>query len=136
MTHLTWVGDGPTNSYPGQSEAAERGIWHVKPRPVTDPESRLYDGNRAHVDLAAVTDGTGYGVGVICNGSTVSLEAQRGSQFFSQVLRSSGKGNKTGGMMTLLPVKAADVKSEKGAMRLVPLEARRWPDIFETFFDD
>jgi len=136
MTHLTWVGDGPYNSYPGQSEAAERGIWHVKPRPVTDPESRLYDGNRAHVDLAAVTDGTRYGVGVICNGSTVSLQARKGYQVFSQVLRSSGKGNKTGGMMTLLPVKAADIKSETGAMRLVPLEPRRWPDMFETFFDD
>lgn len=47
------------------------------------------------------------------------------------MLRLSGKGNKTGGMMTLLPVKAAEVKSEKGSMRLVPLEAGKWPVLFE-----
>lgn len=47
------------------------------------------------------------------------------------MLRSPGKGNKTGGMMTLLPVKAAEVKSEKGSMRLVPLEAGKWPVLFE-----
>ena len=59
------------------------------------------------------------------------LRRQPGQQIFSQVLRSSGKGNKTGGMMTLLPVKAAEVKSEKGSMRLVPLEAGTWPALFE-----
>ena len=131
MKHLTWVGDGPYNSYPGQTDAAERGIWHIAPRPVTDPESRYYEGNRANVDLAAVTDGKGNGIGIICDGSTVSLEEREEQQIFSQVLRSSGKGNKTGGMMTLLPVKAGDVKSEKGTMRLVPLEAGKWPVLFE-----
>lgn len=131
MKHLTWIGDGPYNSYPGQTDAAERGIWHIAPRPVTDPESRYYEGNRANVDLAAVTDGKGNGIGVICDGSTVSLEEREGQQIFSQVLRSSGKGNKTGGMMTLLPVKAAEVKSEKGTMRFVLLMAGKWPALFE-----
>ena len=74
MCHLTWIGDGPYNSYPGQTDAAERGIWHVAPKPVTDPENRYYEGNRANVDLAVVTDGKGNGIGVICNSSTVSLE--------------------------------------------------------------
>jgi len=131
MKHLTWVGDGPYNSYPGQTDAAERGIWHIEPKPVTNAESRYYQGNRANVDIAAVTDGKGNGIGVICKGSTVSLEEREGQQFFSQVLRSSGKGNKTGGMMTLLPVKAAEVKSEQGTIRFVPLEAGKWPILFE-----
>ncbi|HUV67291.1 MAG TPA: glycoside hydrolase family 2 TIM barrel-domain containing protein [Sedimentisphaerales bacterium] len=126
-----FIGDGPYNSCPGQSDAAERGIWHIALRPVTDPENRYYEGNRANVDLAAVTDGKGNGIGVICNGSTVSLENREGQQIFSQVLRSSGKGNKTGGMMTLLPVKAADVRGEKGTMRFIPLEAGKWPGLFE-----
>ncbi|NQV31947.1 MAG: hypothetical protein HQ515_04590, partial [Phycisphaeraceae bacterium] len=131
LNHLTWVGDGPTNSYPGQSEAAERGIWQVKPRPVNDPESRMVEGHRAHVDLAAVTDGARNGIGVICDNSTLSLEAKREYQILSQVLRSSGKGNKTGGMMTLLPVQASEIKSESGALRFIPLEARRWPSVFK-----
>ena len=131
MKHLTWVGDGPCNSYPGQTDAAERGIWHITPRPATDPESRYYEGNPANVDMAAVTDGKGNGIGMICDGSTVSLEERDGQQIFSQVLLSSGKGNKTGGMMTLLPVKATEVKSENGTMRFVPLEAGKWPVLFE-----
>ncbi|MCH7917661.1 MAG: hypothetical protein IIC50_06710 [Planctomycetes bacterium] len=53
----------------------------------------------------------------------------------SQVLRSSGKGNKTEGMMTLLPVKAAEVKSEQGKMRFVPLEAGTWPALLEQLRD-
>ena len=51
--------------------------------------------------------------------------------FLQQGRRSSGKGDKTGIMMMLLPVKAAEVKSEKGAMRFVPLEAGTWPVLFE-----
>ncbi|NQV36034.1 MAG: hypothetical protein HQ515_25310, partial [Phycisphaeraceae bacterium] len=52
-------------------------------------------------------------------------------QILSQVLRSSGKGNKTGGMMTLLPVQASEIESESGALRFIPLEARRWPSVFK-----
>jgi len=33
--------------------------------------------------------------------------------------------------MSLLPVKAAEVKSEKGSMRFVPLMAGKWPALFE-----
>lgn len=119
MGRLLWIGDGPYSSYPGQTEANERGVWRIIPRPVTDPESRLYDGNRSGVDLALVSNGEGGVVGVVCDGSTLSLEPREGSMFLSQVLRSSGKGNKTGGMMTLLPVKASEIKSETGWLRLV-----------------
>ena len=33
--------------------------------------------------------------------------------------------------MSLLPVKAAEVKSEKGTMCFVPLMADKWPVLFE-----
>ena len=128
MNNLTWIGDGPYSSYPGQTNAAEPGIWHIAPKPVTDPQSRYYSGDRANVDLAIVSDGDGNGIGVICYGSTISLEENHGKQIFSQILLSAGKGNKTGGMLTLLPVKADEVKSEKGKLRIVPLESGNWPE--------
>lgn len=127
---LTWLGDGPYNSYPGQSEAAERGVWNIRPLPSDNPRSRYYEGNRAKVDLAAVTNGKGDGFGILCDGSTLSLEETESGMVFSQVLRVAGKGNKTGGMLTLLPVAARDVDSEKGYFRMTPLVSNRWPKPF------
>jgi hypothetical protein len=63
-------------------------------------------------------------------GSTLSLEERDGQQIISQVLLSSGKGNKIGGMLTLLPVEAARVEKVKGALRLVPLKKGQWPSLF------
>jgi beta-galactosidase len=129
--HLTWLGDGPYNSYPGQTEAAERGVYHLAPKPVSDPVSRYYDGDRAQVDLAAVTDANGKGVGLLLNSRTISLEKTDSGMIFTQVLRVSGKGNKPGDMVTLFPVEVKTLKSEKGSFSLVPLEAGQWPALFK-----
>jgi beta-galactosidase len=137
---LTWLGDGPYNSYPGQSEAAERGVWNIRSLPVENPHGRYYEGNRVKVDLAAVTNEKGNGFGVVCDRSTLSMEKTDSGMIFSQILRVAGKGNKTGGMLTLLPVPASDVKTEKGSLRIVPLTSGRWPtpfaDVLESTFKE
>ncbi|MCD6392189.1 MAG: beta galactosidase jelly roll domain-containing protein [Planctomycetes bacterium] len=131
---LHWLGDGPFNSYPGQSQAARRGIWHIKPEPITNPHSRYYQGNRAGVDIAAVTDIAGNGLGVIMDDATVSLERCGDGMVFSHLLRVAGKGNKTGGMMTLLPVKADEITSVRGSLRFIVLAQDKWPELFGTLF--
>jgi len=132
MNTLTWIGDGPFNSYPGQTDAAERGIWQIAPKPMQNPESRYYEGDRANVDLAVVADGNGNGLAFLCNDSSISLEEKNGNRIFSQILLSSGKGNKTGGMLTLLPVKASEIKCVKGTISLIPIESGKWPDFIKN----
>ena len=127
---LTWLGDGPYSSYPGQREANERGVWHIEPLPLENPEGRYYKGNRANVDLAAITNAKGEGIGVLCDQGTISLEVTGSSIVFSHILRVAGKGNKTGGMLTLLPVPAEEVKSVKASLRIVPLKSGKWPKLF------
>jgi hypothetical protein len=133
---LYWLGDGSFNSYPGQSDAARRGIWYVKPKPMTDPYGRYYDGNRTNVDIAAITDGAGNGLGVMMDKATISLENYTNGMIFSHLLHVAGKGNKTGGMMTLLPVNADEITSAQGSLRIMVLESNNWPDLFQTFFAD
>jgi hypothetical protein len=133
---LYWLGDGPFNSYPGQSYAARRGIWHVKPKSITDPYNRYYNGNRANVDVVAMTDRTGSGLGIIMDKAMISLEKHTNGMIFSHLLGVAGKGNKTGGMMTLLPVNADKIKSAQGTLRIMVLESDNWPDLFQTYFAD
>ncbi len=129
--HLTWLGQGPYAGYWHQNEGNERGTWHIFPRPIEDPEGRLYPGNREGVDLAAVTTAAGEGMGVLAESATVSLEDTGEGMIFSQVVISAGRGNKTGGMMTLHPIPAAGVGTVKGAFRIVPLE-KQWAEPFAT----
>jgi len=131
---LSWLGDGPFNSYPGQTDAARRGLWHVRPLPMTDPNGRYYDGNRANVDVAAVTDDTGRGLGMLMDRATISLEAHDRGMVFSHLLCVAGKGNKTGGMMTLLPVQADEVTSANGRLRIIVLGPDNRPELFARLF--
>jgi beta-galactosidase len=125
IDEMTWVGDGPYNSYPGQTDAAEYGIWNVKSKPVTDPRSRYYGGERINVVLADIKGDAGSEICFLNYGYTASLEESNGGQIFSQILLSSGKGNKTGGMLTLLPVEADKIQKVKGRLTIIPVEAGR-----------
>jgi beta-galactosidase len=131
MGHLTWLGQGPYAGTWHQNEGNERGAWHIFPRPITEPQGRLYPGNREGVDLATVTTGAGEGIGVLADSATVLLEDTGERMIFSQVAISSGRGNKTGGMLTLHSIPAAGVGTIKGAFRIVPLRSS-WAEPFAT----
>jgi hypothetical protein len=125
-----WVGNGLYPSYPGQTEAEERGIARVAPLPETDPQSRYYKGNRTGIDLAAVTDAERNGMGVLCDGSTCSLEDVGERMVFSQILRCTGKGSKSGGIVTAYRFKADEIGAVQGHLRVVPLAGGQWPQVF------
>ncbi|MBN2369145.1 MAG: hypothetical protein JXO72_01515 [Vicinamibacteria bacterium] len=131
LTHLVWLGDGPYCSYPGQGEAAERGIHHICLMPDTETLGRFFSGNRSRVDLAAVTDAQGNGFGFLFEGSTIRLSQAPNGMVLSQSLRVAGKGGMPADMLTRFPLPASAVQSERGSMRIVPLEAGRWPRLFQ-----
>ncbi len=68
--------------------------------------------------------------------ATISLEYYTNGMIFSHLLHVAGKGNETGGMMTLLPVNADKIKSAQGSLRIMVLESDNWPDLLQTFFAD
>jgi len=68
--------------------------------------------------------------------ATFSLENNSDGMIFSHLLRVAGKGDKTGGMLTLLPVNADQITSANGSLRIMVLDADNWPELFETIFAD
>lgn len=131
---FSWVGNGPYASYPGQTEGDLRGIYRVTPKPRTDPESRFYAGHRTGIDLATLTDGKGNGIGIVCDRATLELEKTDEGMILSHVLRASGRGSKTGRVITNFRIKADEIQSEKGFMRILPLNAGHWPQLFKDLF--
>ena len=135
MQLLRWVGNGPYESYPGQTEGERRGIYRVAPGHVTDPASRFFGGNRTGVDIAAITDAAGNGLGFLFDGATISLEHEGHGFVFTHVLRASGKGTKSGGLITEHRIPAAEITSEAASIRMVPLKAGAWPELFDTLLE-
>lgn len=133
---FAWVGNGLCASYPGQDEGEERGIYKVQKLPRTIPESRYFRGNRTGVDLAAITDDKGNGFGILCNGSTLSIEPTDDGLIFTQHLKTAGKCNKSGGIITRHRVKADEIGVAPGHMRIVPLKAGQWPLLFKDLLEN
>ncbi len=132
MDRLCWLGDGPYESYPGQSDASEFGVWSIKPLPLEDPRSRYYPGNRENVYLAAVCNQQNNGAGFIFDNGIICLENHKNSMYISSLLRSAGKGNKTGGMKTLYPVKAEEIEKVKFDFYFKALNEKNCTSLFNT----
>ncbi len=131
-TRLTWLGKGPFAVYPLQAEGMERGVHSVEPKADFDPANRAYGGSRTEVDLASATDVYGNGLGMMCRSGTVSLEPLGYSVFFSHILLSAGHGEKRS--ISVVNIKAKDLKPVKGSLRLVALGEKNRPEPFRTVF--
>jgi beta-galactosidase len=127
---LTWLGNGPYPTYPAQPQSMERGVYSVAPRPAFDPANRMYPGNRTAVSLAAATDDVGNGLGVACETDTVSLEPHNDAAYFSHLVRVAGHGMKR--ERSLQTIKASELKPIRGNLRVVPLVAGQWPEVFQS----
>lgn len=126
LTEFRWLGDGPYYSYPGVDEAAQHGIHHLS------VDSLHFEGNRANVELLAVTDLQGNGIGFVCESSNLAWERCTDGVFLSHNAIVSGRGNK--GVDTRYAHPAADTPSIQGGFRLIRLEAGRWPALFLRVF--
>lgn len=129
-TRLTWLGEGPYPTYPGQTDSMERGVYTIAPKADFDPANRVYPGNRTEVALAAATDNDGSGVGILCDDGTVSLEPTDGAVILSHLVRVAGHGEKRS--ISSVNIKAADLRPVSGAIRIVPLITGQWPEVFKS----
>ena len=108
----------------------DRGVYTIAPKADFDPSNRVYPGNRTEVALAAATDNDGSGLGIICDDATVSLEPADGDLVFSHLVRVAGHGEKRS--ISAINIKAADLKPVSGTIRVVPLLAGQWPEVFKS----
>ncbi len=129
-TRLTWLGKGPYAVYPIQAEGMERGVYTVEPREDFDSANRMYGGDRTEVDIAAATDTKGNGLGIVCQSATLSLESEASAAYLSHILLSAGHGEKRTISRANIPAK--DLKPVSGSLRLLPLVAGKWPEVFQT----
>lgn len=123
MSQVSWLGDGPFPSYPGAEEQAQRGLYAL---PTTD---LWFPGNRACVELVAVTDDIGNGLGLVCDAANIAWENSDGGLLLSHNALVSPRAARTAS--TNAPFRAAETGPLRGGFRITPLTADRWPSLFE-----
>lgn len=126
LTEIRWLGGGPYASYPGNGELAERGVH------ATSAADLSFGGNREGVDLVAVTDKQGRGIGIVCDSANIAWERSARGIMMSHNAMVAGRGNKRAPSAFRIP--ASNVKRIAGSFRLVPLSPSHWPELFSDFF--
>lgn len=126
MTHARWLGDGPYPALPLQDELDERGIHHLASGDLH------FAGARPRVDVLAITDDQGRGIGVIGGGDWLGWEQTEDGIVLSHLARVGGRGNKTNSSM--VRIEAAKTGTIRGTLRIAPLAPEHWPGLFGDFF--
>ncbi len=129
---LKWLGNGPYWSYPGQGEGIPRGIWTVSTTPLTDPLGRFFYGPRVHVDFSAMVTPDQNGFGFLHSDSTINIDEHNGNLLYVHVHRTAGLGNKNKVEITEELIKVEELGTVEGQLRIVPLQAGKWPELFQT----
>lgn len=86
-----------------------------------------FNGNRANVEVAALTDIDGNGIAIIGDRSNISVELINGNIIVSHNALLSGVGNKKSTPITEYTVDASEIKSISGTISIIPLQANHWP---------
>ncbi len=125
LDRIAWLGDGPFPSYPGQSALSARGVFRFHPLDGIVP------GNRANVDLVALTNQRGDGLGIMLLGGNIAFEPVEEGTLVSVNSAVAGLGN--GAYPTRFPLIAGKMKKEElsASFRLIPLIRGRYPQIFQ-----
>lgn len=126
--YFYWVGDGPFGSYPDKHRMNDFGIYRIHKDDIN------FNGNRSRVKLGLVTDEAGNGIVVTGNSENISVELKDGCIVLSQNVLLSGLGNKKRKPVKSVP--SDEVENYSGVLKLLPVEAGRWPEILKAVFGD
>jgi len=121
ISDFIWLGDGPFASFPDKHLLNDFGVHYLKKGDLN------FNGNRANVEIAVLTDTDGNGIAVIGDRSNISVELIDGHIIISHNALVSGVGNKKSQAMPAYLVDATQVKHIRGSFQIVPLEANHWP---------
>ncbi len=127
ISDFIWLGDGPFASFPDKHMLNDFGVHYMKKGDIN------FNGNRANVELAVLTDIEGNGIAIIGDRSNISVELIDGQIVVSHNALVSGNGNKKATAIPAYLVDAAQVKNISGTIQIIPLQANRWPEkLIET----
>ena len=121
ISDFIWLGDGPFASYPDKHVLNDFGVHYIKKGDLN------FNGNRANVEVAILTDMAGNGIAIVGDHSNISVEVIDGQIIVSQNAMVSGNGNKKATAVSKYLVDAAQVKNITGSIKIMPLKANHWP---------
>ncbi len=119
ITDFIWLGDGPYASYPDKYFLADYGIHSMKKGDLN------FDGNRANVNVAVLTDPKGNGIAILGDHSNISVEINRNRIILSHNARLMGMGNK--GSRAVERLSGSSIGEIEGEFTIIPLRAGQWP---------
>lgn len=120
FTEFRWVGQGPYPGYPGKESLNEFGIYHLNSSDIN------FQGNRSGIQIAVITDKSGYGFALLGDKVNLELEKTPDGLLISHNADLSGRYNKK-----TLPEKlimARDVKQISGHFTLIPV-SNKWTSV-------
>ncbi|GEM_PF-2958303 len=128
LNHISWLGNGPYPTYPGKEMLSQRGIFRFS------PVDRLIPGNRSGVDLVALTDDRGYGLGLMLINGNVAFEPTQEGMLVSVNSAVAGLGARYHRTRHPLLATRMSASERTTVFRLIPLIKGRYPTLFETIF--
>ncbi|MBN2325635.1 MAG: hypothetical protein JXR73_00680 [Candidatus Omnitrophica bacterium] len=129
LSEIVWMGDGPYPSYPGVSALNDWGIFSFK------PIDRIVPGNRMRVNLLALRDERGYGLGVMALDGRISIEPVKEGSLITVNCATAGVGSRT--QPTLHPISEKERSGASfTAFRLIPLTRNQHPSLFARLWAD
>ena len=126
INNFYWLGDGPYASYPDKKNLNDFGIHKMHKNDIH------FNGNRANVEIAILTDDEGNGLAVLSDSKNISVELNNGQIVVSQNVFLSGLGNKKNIPSQI--IRAEDVFQLKGVLKIIPLQKSSWPETLRKIF--
>ena len=119
ITDFIWLGDGPFASYPDKYLLDDFGIHYLKKGDLN------FNGNRANINVAVLTDSKGNGIAVLGDRSNISVEVINNQIIVSHNAMLMGVGNK--GSRAQLKLFGNSISEIKGEFKIIPLRTNNWP---------
>jgi beta-galactosidase len=119
ITDFIWLGDGPYPSHPDKYLLADYGAHYLKKGDLN------FNGNRANVNVAVLTDSNGNGIAILGDHSNISVEVLNNQVILSHNAKLMGVGNK--GSRAQEKLYGESMGEIYGTFKIIPLRANQWP---------
>ncbi len=126
---ISWLGTGPYPTYPGKEALSIFGVFQYLLQ--TD---QFFTGTRYPVDLVALTDDRGYGLGLMMIHGKIGIEPTEEGILVSVLSAVAGQGTKNRQTAYSLVSDLLPKSKRVAIFRMIPLIRGRYPKLFDDVF--